>query len=141
MKKILSVVLVISMLILSACKSNDKASDINASESPNTSQDSSSEIENTEAKENALKIIPADFSEALTIETKRQAVLIDGSSADKDNATNEAFNEMKVLYNTFCNKVKNELDNNQKELFEDYLAKEKQYTIVFDMFSHNALQQ
>jgi len=141
MKKILSVILVISMLILSACKSNDKVSDNNISKSSNSSQNSSSEIENTEAKENALKLIPADFSEALTIETKRQTVSIDGCSADMDNATYEAFMKMKELYSTYCNKVKNKLDENQRNLFEDYLAKEKQYNIAFDMFSHNALQQ
>jgi len=141
MKKFFSVVLLLSMLILSACESNDKSSDINTSANSNNSQNSNSQVENIQAKENALKLIPADFSEALTIEMKRQEVLLTGCHADMDNATYKAFIETKGLYGTFCNKVKNELDGNQKELFEDYLAKEKQYNIAFDMFSHKALQQ
>ena len=56
-------------------------------------------------------------------------------------ATYDAFFKMKELYINYCNKMKNNLDENQRKLFEDYLAKEKQYNIAFDMFSHNALQQ
>lgn len=141
MKKLFSVVLIMSMLILSACESNDNSSNVDTIVNSDNSQNVTSQVENVQSKQNDLKLIPADFAEALEIERKRQDVLIDGSSADQNNATSIAFNEMKELYGTFCNKVKNELDNNQKELFEDYLAKEKRYNIAFDMFSHNALQQ
>lgn len=145
MKKAFTILLAVSMVMLTACKSEENSSKVKTLEAntPESSQvdESISKPEKTEVEVNALKVISADFTDAMTIETKRQNVLINGCSADKDNATSDAFKEMKALYKTLCTKVENELNDDQKALFKDYLAKEKEYNIAFDMFSHNALQQ
>lgn len=140
MKKLISILLLISILALSACKFDKNTLVVKTQDGSEVIENSGTD-EKTQAEINALKLIPAEFTEALSIETKRQNALINGCSADKDNATYDAFNEMKAVYKTLCTQVENKLDDNQKTLFKDFLAKERQYNIAFDMFSSNALKQ
>jgi len=120
------------MLALTSCKATNNMSLVNNS--------NNSKVENVQATINALQFIPNNFIEALEIETKRQNILINGCRAEQDNATYQAFLEMKELFDVYCNRVKNKLDKNQLELFENFLLTQKKYNIYFDMLSHNSLQ-
>ncbi len=157
MRKIILCFAVIVMLALSACKESNSSSETeNKQNSSNTNaignsanvhaiggsaSDKLGENNSTQILPEALKYFPADFQEALEIETKRQEVLLTGSRADAGNATYEAFDKMKALNSSYCEKIKGKLSDSQKTAFVDFLEKEKQYNIAFDMFTSKVISQ
>lgn len=145
----LSVLVLFAMIIsLAGCKPDSKSSEDKSSQSSANSQISSAvdssvaeKPETIKAKEVAKKFFPFDFQEDIDIEAKRQEVLLTGSRADMGIATDEAFSKMKLLYNSYCEKIKALLNDNQKKAFDDLLTAEKEYSIHLDMFSFKTLSQ
>ncbi len=148
MKKFSILLLVVLIISLVGCKPDDNVFDDNSSQSLYNSQvasDSESSIfENSETikqKETATKYFPSDFKEAIDIEEKRQEVLFTGSRADMGNANDQAFAEMKLLYNSYCKKIISKLNDNQKKAFATFIESGKQYNNNLDMLTFKTLSQ
>lgn len=148
MKRICVLACVSIAVLLNGCAKKDTSlseKDIKATAKTETSSinDSSSQIDapSTEAINKAQKVFPSHFTEAINIEAKRQDMLKTDIRVEMDKATDNAFNDMKVLYKSYCGKVKGLLNDDQKKAFDNMLAAEKQYNISLDIFTFKTLSQ
>lgn len=149
MKKLSILICILIAAFLVGCGKKDSSSTQKESKTDVTSKssyinDSSSMIDNpsSEAIIHAQKFFPSDFSEAINVEANLQDTLNKTNvRVEQDNATHDAFVKMTSINNSYYEKIKGLLIDNQKQAFENLLIAEKQYNAYFDMFSNKVLIQ